>query len=133
MELAKVAAYTGKTPYEIWQEGEGIPVVTGLNVDDVRTVSLKSWERKGARGAFINLMGAGPNCDAYVCEIPPKGQTKPQRHMYEELVYIVKGRGATTVWNEGGPKQTFEWQEGSLFSPPLNSFHQHFNVQGDEP
>jgi len=49
------------------------------------------------------------------------------------LIYVVQGRGATAVWNEDGAKQTFEWQEGSLFSPPLNSWRQHFNVQADEP
>ncbi len=133
MDLVKEAAYSGKTPYELWQEGEGIPVVKGLHVQDLKTLPLSFWGRMGASGAFINLLGAGRSCDAYVCEIAPKGQTKPQRHMYEELIYILKGRGATTVWNEGGPKQTFEWQEGSLFSPPLNSFHEHFNVQGDAP
>ena len=132
VDLTNEAAYSGKTPYELWQEQEGIPVVKGLHVEDVKTLPLGPWRRKGVSGAFVNLLGSGRTCDAYVCEIPPKAHTEPQRHLFEELTYIVKGRGATTVWNEGGRKQTFEWQEGSLFSPPLNAWHQHFNAQGDE-
>lgn len=132
MNLTKQAAYLNKTPYELWQEGEGLPVARGHSVDDLKTLPLAPWKRKGTTGAFINLQGAGRACDAYVCEIPAKSQTQPQRHLYEELIYIVQGRGATTVWNEGGAKESFEWQEGSLFSPPLNAWHQHFNAQGDE-
>lgn len=133
MDLTQEAAYHQKSPYELWQESEGLPLVRGHFVEDLRSLSLSPWKRKGVDGAFINLEGAGRTCDAYVCEMPPKGQTQPQRHLFEELIYILQGRGATTVWNEGGSKQTFEWQEGSLFSPPLNCWHQHFNVQGDAP
>jgi len=133
MNLTKEAAYSEKTPYELWQKEEGLPVVRGYCVEELRSLPVGPWKRKTVKGAFINLEGAGRTCDAYVCEIPPGGQTEPQRHLFEELIYILQGRGATTVWNEGGQKQTFEWQEGSFFSPPLNSSHQHFNVQGDEP
>jgi len=133
MNLSQLAAYHAETPYELWQKGEGLPVVRGHCVADLRALPLGAWTRKGVSGAFINLVGSGRTCDAYVCEIQAKGQTEPQRHLFEELVYVVRGRGATTVWNDGGARQTFEWQEGSLFSPPLNSRHQHFNVQGDAP
>lgn len=122
-----------KTFYERWQEREGIPVIGGYYVQDLRTAPLEPWTRKGGRGAFINLEGAELSDDAYLCEIPPGASLKPQRHLFEELIYVLSGRGATTIWNEGGPKQTFEWQEGSLFSPPLNTWHQHFNGQGDKP
>jgi oxalate decarboxylase/phosphoglucose isomerase-like protein (cupin superfamily) len=37
------------------------------------------------------------------------------------------------VWNDPASKHTFEWQEGSVFSPPLNSSYQHFNGNGAEP
>jgi gentisate 1,2-dioxygenase len=133
IDLTKQAAYSDKTPYEIWQEQEAIPIYLGLGIDDLRTVKLGPWQRKGASGAFINMLGAGRSCDAYVCEIAAQSQTQPERYLFEELIYVVAGRGATTVWQESGRKQTFEWQEGSMFSPPLNSWRQHFNAQGDAP
>jgi quercetin dioxygenase-like cupin family protein len=131
--LSQEAAYANKTPYEIWQEQEAIPIVRGHCVEDLATVPVAPWSRKGVSGAFINLIGAGRTCDVHVCEIAAKEKSLPQRYLFEQLIYVVKGRGATTVWNEEGGKQTFEWQEGSLFSPPLNAWHQHFNVQGDGP
>ena len=133
MDLAKQAAYSDKTPYELWQKQEEIPIYKGLGVDDLRTLDLSPWQRKGAAGAFINMLGAGRSCDAYVCEIAAKSQTLPERYLFEELIYVVKGQGATTVWQDNGRKQTFEWQEGSMFSPPLNTWRQHFNAQGNEP
>ena len=132
MDLAKAAAYSDKTPYDLWQEAEGIPIVRGHCVEDLVSIPVASWKRTGILGSFINLVGSGRSCGAYVCEIPPGGQSQPQRCLFEQLIYVLKGRGATTVWNEGRKKQTFEWQEGSLFSPPLNAWHQHFNVQGDD-
>jgi len=53
--------------------------------------------------------------------------------MFEEVVYILEGHGATTIWQEGGPEQTFEWQHGSLFAIPFNSCFQHFNGSGNQP
>ena len=46
---------------------------------------------------------------------------------------MLDGRGATTIWQKDGPKQTVEWQRGSLFSPPLNTYYQHFNLDGEKP
>ena len=39
-------------------------------------------------------------------------------HLFECVVYALDGRGATSFWQEGKPKQTLEWQKGSIFSPP---------------
>ncbi len=91
------------------------------------------WKRKGGFGALINLEGAGQTNDGYVCEISPRESLRPQRHLFEELIFILEGRGATTIWNEGGTKRSFEWEPGTLFSTPLNTWHQHFNVQGNKP
>jgi hypothetical protein len=119
--------------YEEWQKQEGLPVIKDYSVPDLMAVPLKKWPRKGGSGAFVNLHGAEGTIDAYICEIPPGQALLPQRHLYEELIYILSGSGATSVWVEGSKKQSFEWNEGSLFSPPLNAWHQHFNAQGDMP
>ncbi len=57
LDLTKHSAYIDKTPYEVWQETEGVPVYKGLAIDDVRTVAVEPWKRKRALGAFINLIG----------------------------------------------------------------------------
>lgn len=120
-----------ETTYVKWQREEGVPVHTGFWADPT-SLEVAYWERKGCLGAYANLADQ-ESLDTYVAEIPAGAQTKPERYMYEEIIYVLSGRGATTVWYEDMPKQTFEWQEGSLFSPPLNSWRQHFNGQGNQP
>ncbi len=123
---------TTLTAYHAWQQAEGLPVVRGFHVEDLRTVEVEPWARKGGRGVFIDLEGTGGTNDAYVCEIPPAANLAPQRHLYEEVIYVLTGRGATSVWVDGGPEVSFEWQAGSLFAVPLNTWHQHFNASGTE-
>ena len=126
--LNEASAFSKLSPYEIYQQWEEIPIHKGFIVDDLLTLPLGDWQRSGGRAAFVNQDGAGGMCDAVVEEIPPGGELKPQRHMYEKAVFILQGHGATTIWNEGGKKHTLEWQKGSLFSTPLNTWHQHFNA-----
>lgn len=121
-----------RTSYEKWLADEGIDVITGYHVEDLRKVPLKPWKRKGGLGVFINLEGSGQTDGAYICEIPPGKSLNPQKHLFEELIFVLDGQGTTTLWNEGGAKQIIEWQEGSLFSPPLNTWHQHFNGKGNQ-
>jgi len=109
--------------YRKWLEKEGIPVITSHSVPDVTKVSLEPWPRKGGRGAYINLVGCERITDCYICEIPPGQSLLPQRHLYKELIYILSGKGRTEVWVDGKIRQSFKWQEGSLFSPPLNAWH----------
>ena len=119
------------TPYDHWISSQGIDVIRGFFVEDLYTLPLKAWDRVGGTGVYIMLDGTGYLDDAYVVGIPPGKNLKPQRHIYEALYYVLDGRGATTVWQANGAKQSFEWQTGSLFAIPLNASYQHFNGQGD--
>ena len=126
-QLTKVDAY------EEWQRSQGVPIVGGFYVEDLTTLELGPWPQKGGRGAFLNLEGTGGVDDAQVVEIALGKASEPERHLFEAMVYVLRGRGATTVWYDGMPKQTFEWTAGSLFSIPLNAWYQHFNGSGSEP
>jgi quercetin dioxygenase-like cupin family protein len=133
MISGREADFAGESTYQKWLATQGIPVIRDFFIRDVRKAPLEPWERKGGFGVYLNLLGTGEVNDAYICEIPPGKSLKPQRHLFEEMIFVVAGRGATSVWGANGKKQTFEWQPGSLFAPPLNTWHQHFNGSGSEP
>jgi quercetin dioxygenase-like cupin family protein len=119
--------------FDEWVAREGLDLLRGFKVDNVYTVPLKPWARTEGHAVQIQLEGTGELNAAYVQEIPPGKQLAPQKHLYEELVYVLRGRGSTTVWYEGQQKNSFEWQAGSLFAIPLNAWYQHFNGSGSEP
>lgn len=118
-----------ETTYEAWMREEGIPVTEGFGVEDVRALTLAPWARTGGKGAFIQLKGMEGFTGMYLAEIPAGAALNPERHLYEELIYIVRGFGSTEVWSNDNPRQKvqFEWQEGSLFAVPLNSWHKMNN------
>jgi len=112
------------TPYEVYMEEQDLPIHRGaIGFYDVRDLTLAPWKRMNARGAFIELNGCGGLQGMYVIEVPSGGVITPEKHMYEEIFYVLDGRGTTEIWSGGDQKQVFEWQKGSLFSPPLNTWH----------
>jgi oxalate decarboxylase/phosphoglucose isomerase-like protein (cupin superfamily) len=133
VDFSKLDKLESSNYYEDYLAGEGIPINRGFAVEDLRTTEVKPWARKGANGAYIVLDGTGGTNDAYVLEIAPGKSTNPQRHMYEEMIYVLDGNGATTVWYEEGKKLSFEWGKASLFAIPLNANYQHHNGAGNRP
>lgn len=118
--------------YDKWQRSEGIPMVRGHSIEDVGKLTLEPWSRMGGKGTFINLADQKVD-DAYVCEIPPGESLNPQRHLFEEIVYVLQGTGTTTLCQANGNEIQFEWQRGSLFAIPLNAEYQHSNIDGQLP
>ena len=62
--------------YEMFQHQEGIPILRGFAVDDLRTIEVKPWARRGVLGTYVNLDGTGGTNDAYVLEMPPGKATE---------------------------------------------------------
>ncbi len=101
------------------------------------------WE-ESPQGLLKHLAHEGLNplikdTDMYIQEIPAGGFSGKHRHMAEELMYILEGKGYSLHWDvefdlndhykwivpEEGKR--FEWEEGDLVFIPVNTVHQHFN------
>lgn len=119
---------TPKTPYDVFMEEEGLPVHRGIGLRDLRELPLVPWKRTGGRGHFIQLDGTEGRQGMYVIEIPSAGALNAERHVYEEVFWVVEGRGSTEVWLDGGKQQTFEWAAGTLFAIPVNAWHRLVNA-----
>ncbi len=118
-----------KTPYDNFMESQGIPIFRGIGVRRVQDMALAPWKRMGGRGTFIQLFGTEGKWGCYVVEVPGAGALNPERHMYEEIMVVVEGRGTTEIWTDDQKKpHTFEWQKGSMFSVPMNTWHRIINA-----
>ncbi len=83
--------------------------------------------------------------DAYMQFIPPGSRSGKHRHMSEEYMFILEGKGYDMHWDvdfELGEKYTWkvdehpsiwEWEQGDSVYIPPNTVHQHFNGDPDKP
>src|SRR5437870_841368 len=124
----EVKAYT----YDRWMESVGIPIYRGFFIEDLRTVELGWWDERQCNAAFIQLMGQEGITSAIVMEIAPGKTLPPVKFALDELIYVLQGRGVSTVWTaDGAPKKTLEWQDRSLSQIGSNGFLQLRNMRGD--
>jgi mannose-6-phosphate isomerase-like protein (cupin superfamily) len=120
--------------YDEWMESRGVPIYRGYYIADLRTLELGWWEERQCNTAFIQLTGQEGVTAARVTEIAPGKTLPPVKFALDEIVYVVEGRGLTTLATAGGKsKKSFEWQKHSMFLIPHNSRHQFSNMQGDKP
>ena len=111
----------------------GLPIHTGYFIGDLRTCDLEWWENRKCKAAFMQLMGQEGVTGAWIQEVAPGESTPPVRFALDEVVYVVEGRGTTTVWrDDNGTKKTFEWHNNSMFIVPRNYHYTINNMQGDK-
>lgn len=120
-----------RDPYLEWVEQEDLPVVEGFGVD-LFAVEPKPWARYEVSGAAVHLKGRGDFISMFLLEMAPGKATAPQRHLYEEVIYVLAGRGSTSIVASDGRRHSFEWGPGSLFAIPLNTEYRHFNGSGSD-
>jgi oxalate decarboxylase/phosphoglucose isomerase-like protein (cupin superfamily) len=126
--------WSKKFTYDYWMESTGVPIITGFFIDDLRTAKLGWWEERQVNTAFIQLLGQEGVSSTRLSEVPAGETTKPIKFALDEVVYVIEGRGLTTVWYDGSSaKKSFEWQQHSMFLIPHGAHSTFSNMQGDKP
>ena len=83
-------------PYLDWAGREGVPIVEDFGVDLLK-VETKRWARLGTNGALVHLKGRGDFVSMFVIDLEPGAKSAPQRHLFEEVIYVLDGHGSTTI------------------------------------
>ena len=107
------------------------------------------WEMS-RQGLLKHLLNEGMNTrmetvDAYMLVIPPGSRSGKHRHLAEECLYVLEGRGYdlhqdcdveitdTYHWKPQDELKRYDWEAGDVIYIPPNTIHQHFNASPDKP
>ena len=83
--------------------------------------------------------------DAYMQVIPPASRSGKHRHLAEECLYVLEGRGYdlhqdcdveitdSYAWKPQAEIKRFEWEAGDVIYVPPCTIHQHFNADLARP
>ena len=145
-----------------WLQGKGNERLYQRLLDDSQDAPSRNARRKkvvrpsempwemSRQGLLKHLINEGMNTrmetvDAYMQIIPPGSRSGKHRHLAEECVYVLEGRGydihqdcdveITDVfeWKPVEETKRFEWEAGDVIYIPPNTIHQHFNADPEKP
>ncbi len=145
-----------------WLQGKGNERLYQRLLDDAQDAPSRNSRRKkvvrpsempwemSRQGLLKHLINEGMNTrmetvDAYMQIIPPGSRSGKHRHLAEECVYVLEGRGydihqdcdveITDVfeWKPVEETKRFEWEAGDVIYIPPNTIHQHFNADPEKP
>ena len=107
------------------------------------------WEMS-RQGLLKHLLNEAMNTrmesvDAYMQIIPPGSRSGKHRHLAEECLYVLEGRGYdlhqdcdveitdTYHWKAQDEVKRYAWEAGDVIYIPPNTVHQHFNADPQRP
>ncbi|KZM49533.1 cupin domain-containing protein [Labrenzia sp. OB1] len=107
------------------------------------------WEMS-PQGLLKHLINEGMNTrmetvDSYMQIVPPGSKSGKHRHLAEECLYVLEGRGYDLHqdcdveitddyhWKPQDKVQRFDYEAGDVIYVPPNTIHQHFNADPGRP
>ncbi len=139
---------TGKIYQELLDDASSAPARNARRKKVVRPDDMP-WEM-ARQGLLKHMISEQMNTrmetvDAYMQIIPPGSKSGKHRHLAEECLYVLEGRGYdlhqdcdveitdTYHWTPQAEVKRYEWEAGDVIYIPPNTIHQHFNADPDKP
>jgi len=145
-----------------WLEGEANEALYQALLDDALEAPARNAKRRkilrpqdmpwemARQGLLKHLINERMNTrmetvDAYMQVLPPGSRSGKHRHLAEECLYVLEGRGYdlhqdcdleltdSYNWVPQEEVKRFEWEAGDVIYVPPNTIHQHFNADPDRP
>ena len=145
-----------------WMRGAVTGKLYQSLLDDAKTTPARNAKRKkivhpeempwemSRQGLLKHLLNEQMNTrmetvDAYMQIIPPGSRSGKHRHLAEECLYVLEGRGYdqhqdcdveitdTYQWKPQAEVKRYEWEAGDVIYIPPCTIHQHFNADPDRP
>jgi quercetin dioxygenase-like cupin family protein len=145
-----------------WLKGKTSGKLYQGMLDDVANAPARNAKRKkivrpddmvwemSRQGLLKHLLNEGMNTrmetvDAYMQIIPGGSRSGKHRHLAEECLYVLEGRGYdlhqdcdveitdTYHWIVQPEVKRYEWEAGDIIYIPPNTVHQHFNADPERP
>jgi quercetin dioxygenase-like cupin family protein len=145
-----------------WLDGEQNDALYQGMLDDAESAPARNATRKkiitpaempwemSRQGILKHLINEQMNTrmetvDAYMQIIPPGSRSGKHRHLAEECLYVLEGRGYDVhqdcdleltdeyQWNPQQETKRFDWEAGDVIYVPPNTIHQHFNADPERP
>jgi oxalate decarboxylase/phosphoglucose isomerase-like protein (cupin superfamily) len=111
------------------QKLDGFLLETNFVADAVNLPLVEAKER-GAGGGHIRFNLAKSSLNAHISQMPVATYKKAHAHGPGAHVIMLTGEGYTLMWPEGEEPTRYDWQPGTLITPPTMWYHQHFNTGG---
>jgi hypothetical protein len=107
---------------------------------------MSAWDKlipltdRGAGGSVVYVRFPGAEMSCHMSVFDPQLYKKAHKHGPGRVIVIPKGIGYSVLFpgspffepKDGGEKVVCPWKEGSIFVPPENWYHQHFNAGAGE-
>jgi quercetin dioxygenase-like cupin family protein len=139
---------SGKLYQGLLEEAAGAPVRNAKRKKLVHPEEMP-WEMS-RQGLLKHLLNEQMNTrmetvDAYMQIIPPGSRSGKHRHLAEECLYVLEGRGYdlhqdcdveitdTYHWKAQEEVKRWEWEAGDVIYIPPNTIHQHCNADRERP
>lgn len=129
-DFAFTDRYDAEEDYATMSEHTGANDTVTNFVPDALEFELDEYDHRGKGTTNMHWKMSGNSViDLHVSEMPAGVYKKAHRHSSDAFILLTSGEGYSLTWPEGRYEDRIrvDWQEGTIFVPPIYWYHQHLN------